>query len=175
MFIFYFSFSNWENWFVLSRSTQPQLPQYYCDIYIWDTIRRHWILLTQRNTGLYWVEFILSCHNIIVTYLWHFLKMCFPSCMPNIHIGNELWSFAVRCWPLKRVCGFRFCFFLFPRGICVRKWNVLGSRLSGLSFRDPAQRELFSLFSVGVDDCFSQVVWMGFCLWSLRLQFALWF
>ena len=35
---------------------------------------------------------------------------------------------------------------LFPRGICVRKWNVLGSGFSGLSYRDPAQRELFPLF-----------------------------
>ena len=50
--------------------------------------------------------------------------------------------------------GFRFCVFLLPRGVFGWKWSVLGSRLSGFAFRDPAQREFVPSVWVGVDDCF---------------------
>ena len=49
-----------------------------------------------------------------------------------LHAQYTYWKcfveFCVRCWLLKRVCGYRFCFFLFPRGICCSQEEfVLGS------------------------------------------------
>ena len=91
-----------------------------------------------------------SIHPQLPQYYCDIFETLFNDVFSFLHAQYTYWKcfveFCGQMLTFEEGCGYRFCSFLFPRGICVRKWNVLGSGFSGLSYRDPAQRELFPLF-----------------------------